>query len=115
MAEINEATRLALPVVFSTFSTVSSPNWGTKPSWRHCSSQLSPARPGWFPRRGLGTDLLSLVGVLLGQWLARTLPPERLETMAGVLMVALGLWLGLRQPRRCCWRQPEPEPWISRF
>ena len=36
----------------------------------------------------------SLVGVLLGQWLARTLPPERLETMAGVLMVALGLWLG---------------------
>jgi putative Ca2+/H+ antiporter (TMEM165/GDT1 family) len=36
------------------------------------------------------------VGVLVGQWLAKTLPPERLELMAGVLMVALGIWLGLQ-------------------
>ena len=38
----------------------------------------------------------SLVGVLVGQWLAKTLPPERLELMAGLLMVALGIWLGLQ-------------------
>ena len=36
----------------------------------------------------------SLVGVLLGRWLARLVPPQQLERAAGVLMVALGLWLG---------------------
>ncbi len=36
----------------------------------------------------------SLVGVVLGRWLARLVPPEQLERAAGVLMVALGLWLG---------------------
>ena len=50
----------------------------------------------WLVFLGAALALIcsSLVGVLLGQWLARTLPPERLEAMAGVLMVALGLWLG---------------------
>jgi putative Ca2+/H+ antiporter (TMEM165/GDT1 family) len=32
--------------------------------------------------------------VLLGRWLARLVPPQQLERAAGVLMVALGLWLG---------------------
>jgi putative Ca2+/H+ antiporter (TMEM165/GDT1 family) len=36
----------------------------------------------------------SLVGVLLGRWLATVMAPEQLERAAGVLMVALGLWLG---------------------
>jgi putative Ca2+/H+ antiporter (TMEM165/GDT1 family) len=36
----------------------------------------------------------SLVGVVLGRWLARLVPPQQLERAAGVLMVALGLWLG---------------------
>jgi putative Ca2+/H+ antiporter (TMEM165/GDT1 family) len=36
----------------------------------------------------------SLVGVVLGRWLARLLAPELLERLAGILMVVLGLWLG---------------------
>ena len=36
----------------------------------------------------------SLVGVLLGRWLARVMPAQQLERLAGILMVALGLWLG---------------------
>lgn len=36
----------------------------------------------------------SLVGVLLGRWLSRVLPPAQLERLAGILMLALGLWLG---------------------
>ena len=36
----------------------------------------------------------SLVGVVLGRWLARLLPGELLERLAGILMVVLGLWLG---------------------
>ena len=36
----------------------------------------------------------SLVGVLLGRWLARFIPAQLLERLAGILMVALGLWVG---------------------
>ena len=36
----------------------------------------------------------SLVGVLLGRWLARMVPAQQLERLAGMLMVTLGLWLG---------------------
>jgi putative Ca2+/H+ antiporter (TMEM165/GDT1 family) len=36
----------------------------------------------------------SLVGVLLGRWLARIVPARQLERLAGILMVGLGLWLG---------------------
>ncbi len=36
----------------------------------------------------------SLVGVLLGRWLSAVMAPRQLERAAGVLMVALGLWLG---------------------
>jgi putative Ca2+/H+ antiporter (TMEM165/GDT1 family) len=36
----------------------------------------------------------SLVGVVLGRWLSRVLPPQQLERLAGILMIGLGLWLG---------------------
>jgi putative Ca2+/H+ antiporter (TMEM165/GDT1 family) len=36
----------------------------------------------------------SLVGVVLGRWLSTVMAPHQLERAAGVLMVALGLWLG---------------------
>ena len=36
----------------------------------------------------------SLVGVLLGRWLSSLMPPQQLERASGVLMVAVGLWLG---------------------
>jgi len=36
----------------------------------------------------------SLVGVLLGRWLSTVMPAQQLERLAGLLMVALGLWLG---------------------
>ena len=48
-------------------------------------------------RRSSGPDLFeSGGGVLLGQWLARVLPPGRVEQMAGLLMLGLGIWLGLQ-------------------
>ncbi|MEI6830215.1 MAG: TMEM165/GDT1 family protein [Synechococcaceae cyanobacterium ELA445] len=36
----------------------------------------------------------SLVGVLLGRWLAGLMPAHQLERLAGILMVGLGLWIG---------------------
>ena len=47
---------------------------------------------------GAATALIcsSLVGVLIGRWLARIMPPQRLEYMAGILMVGIGLLLGFQ-------------------
>ncbi len=36
----------------------------------------------------------SLVGVVLGRWLAGVMPAHQLERLAGILMVGLGLWIG---------------------
>ena len=96
MAEIKEAARPGFAaVVFSTFGTVFIAELVDK---TQLATLLLSAQSGspWLVFLGAALALIcsSLVGVLLGQWLARTLPPERLETMAGVLMVALGLWLG---------------------
>ena len=96
MAEIKESSRPGFAaVVFSTFSTVFIAELGDK---TQLATLLLSAQSGspWLVFLGAALALIcsSLVGVLLGQWLARTLPPERLETMAGLLMVALGLCLG---------------------
>ena len=101
MAESKEVTRSAFPtVVFSTFSTVFIAELGDK---TQLATLLLSAQSGspWLVFLGAALALIcsSLVGVLLGQWLARTLPPQRIETMAGVLMVGLGLWLGVQAGR----------------
>ena len=101
MADIKEVTRSAFPtVLFSTFSTVFIAELGDK---TQLATLLLSAQSGspWLVFLGAALALIcsSLVGVLLGQWLARTLPPQRIETMAGVLMVGLGLWLGIQAGR----------------
>ena len=96
MAEIEEAARPGFTaVVFSTFGTVFIAELGDKTQLATLMLSAKSGSP-WLVFLGAALALIcsSLVGVLLGQWLARTLPPERLATMAGVLMVTLGLWLG---------------------
>ena len=87
-------------VLFSTFTTVFVAELGDK---TQLATLLLSAQSGSpvlvFVGAALALISSSLVGVLVGQWLAKTLPPERLELMAGVLMVALGVWLGLQAAR----------------
>ena len=84
-----------LSLLISTFLTVFLAELGDKTQLATVALSGTSDRPlAVFLGAALALICSSLVGVLLGQWLARTLPPERLETMAGVLMVALGLWLG---------------------
>jgi len=47
-----------------------------------------------FAGASLALICSSLVGVVLGRWLSTVMAPEQLERAAGLLMVALGLWLG---------------------
>ena len=93
-------------VVASTFGTVFIAELGDK---TQLATLLLSAQSGspWLVFVGAAFALIcsSLVGVLLGQWLARMLPPGRVEQMAGVLMVGLGLWLGL-QAVQSLWFNP---------
>ena len=87
-------------VLFSTFTTVFLAELGDKTQLATLLLSAQSGSPGLvFLGAALALICSSLVGVLVGQWLARTLPPERLEFMAGVLMVCLGLWLGLQASR----------------
>jgi len=84
-------------VVMSTFTTVFLAELGDKTQLATLLLSAESGRPLWvFIGAALALIGSSLVGVLIGRWLATVLPPDRLERMAGVLMVGLGLWLGIQ-------------------
>ena len=84
-------------VLFSTFTTVFVAELGDKTQLATLFLSAQSSTP-WLVFFGAAVALIasSLVGVLVGRWLARVLPPERLKIMAGVLMIGLGIWLGLQ-------------------
>ena len=47
---------------------------------------------------GSATALIcsSLIGVILGRWLAKIVPSQRIEYAAGLLMIGIGLYLSLQ-------------------
>ena len=84
-------------VMLSTFTTVFLAELGDKTQLATLLLSAQSGQP-WLVFIGAALALISssLVGVLVGRWLSRILPPERLEQMAGLLMVGLGLWLGVQ-------------------
>ncbi|WP_063396026.1 TMEM165/GDT1 family protein [Prochlorococcus sp. MIT 1306] len=84
-------------VLLTTFTTVFLAELGDKTQLATLLLSAQSGQP-WVVFLGAALALISssLVGVLVGRWLAEILPPERLQKMAGVLMVGLGLWLGLQ-------------------
>lgn len=82
-------------ILVTTFTTVFLAELGDK---TQLATLLLSAQSGepWLVFGGAALALIcsSLVGVLVGRWLSKVIPPERLEQMAGLLMVGLGLWLG---------------------
>ncbi|GEM_PF-443055 len=84
-------------VMVTTFTTVFLAELGDKTQLATLLLSAQSGQP-WVVFLGAAIALISasLVGVLVGRWLASILPPERLEKMAGVLMVGLGLWLGIQ-------------------
>ena len=84
-------------VLLSTFSTVFVAELGDKTQLATLLLSAQSGQP-WLVFVGAALALIcsSLVGVLVGRWLSTILRPERLEQMAGVLMVGLGVWLGIQ-------------------
>jgi len=96
MTEAGNSQRLGFSAVLvTTFTTVFLAELGDK---TQLATLLLSAQSGepWLVFGGAALALIcsSLVGVLVGRWLSKVMPPERLEQMAGLLMVGLGLWLG---------------------
>jgi putative Ca2+/H+ antiporter (TMEM165/GDT1 family) len=84
-----------LSLLASTFATVFLAELGDKTQLAALLLSAQSGRPlVVFVGASLALISSSLVGVLLGRWLARVMPPQQLERLAGILMVALGLWLG---------------------
>ena len=82
-------------VFFSTATTVFLAELGDKTQLAALLLSAESGRPAVvFVGASLALVASSLVGVLLGRWLARLVPAQQLERAAGLLMVALGLWLG---------------------
>ena len=84
-----------LAVFLSTATTVFLAELGDKTQLAALLLSAESGRPVVvFVGASLALICSSLVGVLLGRWLSTVLPPQQLERLAGLLMVALGLWLG---------------------
>ncbi|MFZ9148409.1 TMEM165/GDT1 family protein [Vulcanococcus sp.] len=82
-------------VFLTTFTTVFLAELGDKTQLAALLLSAESGRPVLvFIGASLALISSSLVGVVLGRWLSRVLPPQQLERLAGILMIALGLWLG---------------------
>ena len=81
----------------STFTTVFLAELGDKTQLATLLLSAQSGRPLLvFVGAALALVSTSLVGVLLGQWLSRHLPPQQLERLAGGLMLILGVAIGGR-------------------
>ena len=88
-------TQAWLTVFLSTATTVFLAELGDKTQLAALLLSAQSGRPVVvFVGASLALISSSLVGVLLGRWLSSLMSAQQLERGAGVLMVALGLWLG---------------------
>jgi len=82
-------------VFLTTFTTVFLAELGDKTQLAALLLSAESGRPVLvFIGASLALISSSLVGVILGRWLSRVMPPQQLERLAGILMIGLGLWLG---------------------
>ena len=84
-------------VFVTTFTTVFLAELGDK---TQIATMLLTAQSGKpivvFVGASLALICSSLVGVILGRWLAKSMPAQRFNYIAGILMVAIGLLLGIQ-------------------
>jgi putative Ca2+/H+ antiporter (TMEM165/GDT1 family) len=91
----NQARRDWIAAMLTTFTTVFLAELGDKTQLAALLLSAQSGRPLLvFLGASLALISSSLVGVLLGRWLARVMPAHQLERLAGLLMVGLSLWLG---------------------
>ena len=86
-----------LTVFLTTFTTVFLAELGDKTQIATLLLSAQSGRPlVVFAGSALALIASSLVGVILGRWLAKTVPPQRLQYIAGIFMVGIGCLLGIQ-------------------
>lgn len=87
-AEISEPKYAELKIFISTFLTIFLAELGDKTQLTTLLMSAESHKP-WIVFAGAGTALVatSLIGVWLGCWLAKRVPPKTLETAAGCLLL----------------------------
>ena len=81
-------------VFISTFGAIFLAEFGDKTQLATLLMSAESGNP-WVVFLGAGTALVmtSLIGVLLGQWLARKVSPHTLDTAAGSVLLIITVWL----------------------
>lgn len=91
----DQPRRVWITAFLTTFTTVFLAELGDKTQLAALLLSAQSGRPVLvFVGASLALICSSLVGVILGRWLARVMPAHQLERLAGLLMVGLSLWLG---------------------
>ncbi len=82
-------------VLLTTFTTVFLAELGDKTQIATLLLSAQSGKP-FIVFLGAAAALIcsSLVGVIVGRWLSKNLPPQQFEYMAGILMIGLGIWIG---------------------
>lgn len=85
---ISEPKSVGLKIFISTFLTIFLAELGDKTQLTTLLMSAESHKP-WIVFAGAGTALVatSLIGVWLGCWLAKRVPPKTLETAAGCLLL----------------------------
>lgn len=81
-------------VFISTFGAIFLAELGDKTQLATLLMSAESGKP-WMVFMGAGTALVltSLLGVALGQWMARRVSAHALDTAAGVILLAITVWL----------------------
>ena len=81
-------------ILFTTFSTIFLAELGDKTQIATLMLSAQSGRPLIiFIGAALALVSTSLLGVLLGRWIANNLPRQRFTLLSGIIMLSLGLYL----------------------
>ena len=83
-----------LSILITSFSTIFLAELGDKTQLATLMLSAESGRPIIiFTAAALALISTSLLGVLLGQWIANNLPRERFTLVSGIIMLSLGIYL----------------------
>ena len=83
-----------ISILITSFSTIFLAELGDKTQLATLMLSAQSGKPVIiFTAAALALILTSLLGVLIGQWIANNLPRQRLKVVSGIIMLSLGLYL----------------------
>ena len=83
-----------ISILFTSFSTIFLAELGDKTQLATLLLSAQSGRPLIiFTAAALALICTSLLGVLVGQWIAKNLPRQRFTLVSGLIMLSLGIYL----------------------